>query len=466
MFERFPYTNFHDLNLDWIIQAVQDMRKQVDAGEKTIEEVRKEIENLLDNVDEEIASKIEQAIEEAIDSDEFVDIMASVANKNIFYCVYPSMSQSYIQNAIDTHTAIKFTPGVYDVYIPEVNDCGYAIPSDRIIFFDNVTIRKVGAFDHDYDSLIRVDNVQNVKLFGSCTLDYNRNSMVSSQGEHGMCLSVGNSAFVFVSGLKCINAFGDGIYLNGNQYVNINNVYCYNNRRNAISIISGQHYRISDSYFLNSTGTSPEAGISIENNTADDITKDIIVKHCYSHGNSRAMGVDVYVTLKSNNADVTLIDIQCDIPPSVTCMGNKAKVTIRDSLFYMDTAANCFDVVCPADNVVRFINCEIDGAGLVSSGAFIRYTGSSLHNLYIEGCLVHDLTLNGRAVRALGSVEDVNNIIVDCKSFNLNIPAPTSLFRSTVDGANIIWSIENGDEKLFPADEAYPFNNYYLTAIT
>ena len=31
IFEQFPYTNFHDLNLDWILHAIQSMDKKLDA---------------------------------------------------------------------------------------------------------------------------------------------------------------------------------------------------------------------------------------------------------------------------------------------------------------------------------------------------------------------------------------------------------------------------------------------------
>lgn len=36
VFEQFPYTNFHDLNLDWIIEEVKTMRETLDSIEKTI----------------------------------------------------------------------------------------------------------------------------------------------------------------------------------------------------------------------------------------------------------------------------------------------------------------------------------------------------------------------------------------------------------------------------------------------
>lgn len=41
LFEHFPYTNFHDLNLDWIIKALKDLDEKVDTIEERITEAAK-----------------------------------------------------------------------------------------------------------------------------------------------------------------------------------------------------------------------------------------------------------------------------------------------------------------------------------------------------------------------------------------------------------------------------------------
>jgi hypothetical protein len=42
LFEHFPYTNFHDLNLDWIIQALKDLDIKVDTLEERVTEAAKQ----------------------------------------------------------------------------------------------------------------------------------------------------------------------------------------------------------------------------------------------------------------------------------------------------------------------------------------------------------------------------------------------------------------------------------------
>lgn len=393
----------------------------------------------------------------------------SVHINDIFYCVYPEMTQEEIQTAINTHTAIKFCPGTYAVYTPipqGVNEYthGYNIPSNRVVFFDNAIIRKMGDFTHDFDNVILILGAENVTLFGNGTIDYNRAAMQMTKSEHGYCMSIGNSENITVDGLKFINAWGDGIYMSDSSHVYINNVVCNNNRRNGISVISGEHYRITNSFFKNSNGTAPQAGIAIETNVATDNVKDVEFSNCVCSGNAGQF--DAYVTIFSSNGSVKFKNIKTENPPPVTLTGDRSIVKIEDSYFNIKNISDVFALSCKDNNEVFFTNCEIDGKSITSNGSFIRYTGKNLHNVFIEKCYVHDLTLTGFAVAALGSREDVNNIIVDCNTDKLNIDTPVEVFNTTVSGAKIIWNLDNADEKTL-AQDVYPvFRNYKITADT
>lgn len=52
LFEHFPYSNFHELNLDWIISEIKKLRDDVDALQKKIDGLKEEI---LNEVDQKIA---------------------------------------------------------------------------------------------------------------------------------------------------------------------------------------------------------------------------------------------------------------------------------------------------------------------------------------------------------------------------------------------------------------------------
>ena len=470
IFENIPYTNFHDLNLDWIINTVKQMRADIDNGLKTIDEAKAEIEQTLAELDGEIAEKVEQAISDAIESGEFAEIIASVANENIYYCVNPTMSQAFIQNIINTHTAVKFTPGTYNVYIPEERDCGYEIPSNRIIFFDNAVVKKIGAYDHEYDEIFRIYSVENVWMYGNGTIDYNRAFMQLDTGEHGMCLSIGGSSHITIEGLKFINAFGDGIYLNNNQYVYINNVFCDNNRRNAISIVSGKYYNIKNSYFMRSNGTAPQAGICIETNTSTDVLQNINISDCVSEGNLAEN--PVYITVYSSNANITLRNIKAEAPVPIYVTGDYCVFRIEDCDFKVKETSHIFnfrshDTDFKDNNEFYFTRCNYEGNGVTTSGAFFRYAGNTLRNIFIDDCWLHNITVNGRAVLALGTLENVNNIHIKCRSHNLAFANPVTLFRSTIIGPVIEWSINNDDERLIDTDGMLPvLDNYRLTSET
>lgn len=49
--ERFPYTNFHDLNLDWIIKVIKKLTDDEEEQNKMIEELSERIQPLEEWVD-------------------------------------------------------------------------------------------------------------------------------------------------------------------------------------------------------------------------------------------------------------------------------------------------------------------------------------------------------------------------------------------------------------------------------
>ena len=58
VFEQFPYTNFHDINLDWVLREVEKVRADMDALETNMadfaEELRGDFTSFTDNIDEQL----------------------------------------------------------------------------------------------------------------------------------------------------------------------------------------------------------------------------------------------------------------------------------------------------------------------------------------------------------------------------------------------------------------------------
>lgn len=66
IFENFPYTNFHELNLDWVIKIVKDCVEETGKTKISIEELKAYVENYFENLDvqDEINNKLQQMYED------------------------------------------------------------------------------------------------------------------------------------------------------------------------------------------------------------------------------------------------------------------------------------------------------------------------------------------------------------------------------------------------------------------
>ena len=88
LFENFPYTNFHELNLDWIIKQIKDGSAKIDDFEEQLTQMGVNIEQFreyIDGLDEEIQEKIDTeipiAIEQVVESPEFVEEVGQTVRK-------------------------------------------------------------------------------------------------------------------------------------------------------------------------------------------------------------------------------------------------------------------------------------------------------------------------------------------------------------------------------------------------
>lgn len=61
LFEHFPYSNFHELNLDWWLNAMRQLEERIEALEERIEQLKQEI---LEEVDKKLAEFKEQLLQE------------------------------------------------------------------------------------------------------------------------------------------------------------------------------------------------------------------------------------------------------------------------------------------------------------------------------------------------------------------------------------------------------------------
>lgn len=179
-----------------------------------------------------------------------------------------------IQKAIDSLAAlgggtVKVPSGVYainakvslqmktnvDLYMPDTTSVLQAIPNDTMNYI-----------------IVKIADASNVRVFGGKILG-ERNQHTGTNGEWGMGIGVYGGINILIQNVVIADCWGDGIYINENAsktvtsaFVHIKKVISRNNRRQGLSIIKATYVSVSNSQFIYTNGTAPQAGIDIEPN--------------------------------------------------------------------------------------------------------------------------------------------------------------------------------------------------------
>lgn len=333
-----------------------------------------------------------------------------------------------IQTAINASTSVVFNGGkIYKVSADSTTGIALTVLSNRKIDLNNATIKLIGNSLGGY-AMMNLNNVSNVIIEnGNITGD--RDEHTGNTGEWGHGISVDYASNVTLSNLYVSKCFGDGVYVGNtsleaghNENVTVNNVVCDSNRRNGMSVTDGTGIIISKSKFLNTNGTSPQAGLDIEPNNANALI-DIIVENveCLDNGGD-GFGISDHVGIE--NCRFSINNLVTDSIWLVLLGANNTIIcnnvyALWNHAYYGLTISN------KEMSSAIFINdLKIDCVKQTTPKIPIQFRSNYQKNIKIDGLTI----CNGEVARLTSwersaQTETANITINDFKIYNLVTPA-------------------------------------------
>ena len=208
-----------------------------------------------------------------------------------------------IQTALNISNNVIIPAGTYLIdAVTHLN-----INSNQTIKLDESAVLKAIPNDQTGYAVVNINNVSNVHISGG-TIQGDKATHTGSTGEWGHCISVNNgSSNITIEKMRLIDAWGDGLYINGVTNLVTKDLWIENDRRNGISVISVDGYIAENTTIKDISGTAPEAGIDFEPNDAAGKLKNILVKNIHTincaMGGVFALG---YVDATSDRVDITI----------------------------------------------------------------------------------------------------------------------------------------------------------------
>lgn len=166
-------------------------------------------------------------------------------------------------------------------------------------FEQGVTVAaKPGEFQGQTDCLFTIDNVTNITLYGYGVSwlmqksDYS-NASLYNKSEHRHGLAIYDSSFITIYNVAIAQTGGDGVYISGvdapnyaSSHITLSHVTCADNYRQGLSVISVDDLVVDSCSFRVTNGTSPQAGVDLEPNSAKQSLSRVRFVGCTAKGNT------------------------------------------------------------------------------------------------------------------------------------------------------------------------------------
>lgn len=203
-----------------------------------------------------------------------------------------------IQHVLDNNKKI-----IFPNYPLLINQKGLKLSSDtHLKFLENgsLILSPTNTSQYSVLAVVDVENiiVENVEIIGD------RDNHIGEKGEWGMGIYIIGSNNVQIENAKISKCWGDGISIKRSKTKNSKSVYIKNssfskNRRNGITIGSGENIKIENVKFESIDGTLPMAGIDIE----PDSNLDKITNITISNVETRNCNIGIQIGLRHYPAE-------------------------------------------------------------------------------------------------------------------------------------------------------------------
>ena len=213
---------------------------------------------------------------------------------------------NYLQTGINNNKDIIFPD--FPVLI---NEKGLKLRSNTKLYFPENSRILLKPNDLPGYEMLSIKDAENISLYYPIIIG-DRDKHLTDKGNWGFGISIKSSNNITIENPKVSLCYGDGIYIGGikkpSTNVTINNALVDNNRRDGLSITSGENIKINSCIFSNSNGKAPAAGIQIEpNGSTNQIDKINIVNTITFNNQQTGLMVNL---VKLNGDDLKNVNIQ------------------------------------------------------------------------------------------------------------------------------------------------------------
>ncbi|WP_181179176.1 right-handed parallel beta-helix repeat-containing protein [Methylibium rhizosphaerae] len=184
------------------------------------------------------------------------------------------------------------------------------VPSNVRIELAPGTVLKAKSGFGPNDRLLNITNATNVTIMGNgATVQMPKAEYKEGEQRHGVFIF--GSSDVQIHDLVSRDSGGDGFYIGRSgkpgthsRRVLLNNCRAINNRRQGLSIVSGEDIEVRGGIFESTAGTAPQYGIDIEPNNSDDVIRNVRLLGVRTR-NNRGGGLLIVLQSYANRADVS-----------------------------------------------------------------------------------------------------------------------------------------------------------------